>query len=87
MDKIEMEKIANFRENYVKSPKNKDSGCDGSFWETIEWGRGENFVDKVYKAQNLLPKSQGFTVQNKILTLYNGSRGQESAKYAQKMIK
>lgn len=50
-------------------------------------GERREFCGQSIQRQNLLPKSQGFTVQNKILTLYNGSRGQESAKYAQKMIK
>ncbi|WP_432627858.1 hypothetical protein [Brotaphodocola sp.] len=41
---------------------------------------GENICGQSIQRQNLLPKSQGFTVPNKILTLYNGSRGQVMVK-------
>lgn len=43
-------------------------------------GEKEKICGQSIQRQNLLPKSQGFTVPNKILTLYNESRGQVTVK-------
>ena len=45
----------------------------------VKQDRREKYCGQSIQRQNLLPKSQGFTVQNKILTLYNERRGQETA--------